>query len=64
MAGKLPEAPETPPETLAPSVAPATGSLVSGYECQFCGKKYRLERYFAPHVERLHLKSKEHLDVG
>jgi len=50
MGGKLPKLPKAPPETLAPSVAPSTGSLVSGYECQYCGKKYRLERYFAPHV--------------
>lgn len=50
MGGKLPKLPEAPPETLAPSVAPSSGSLVSGYECQYCGKKYRLERYFAPHV--------------
>lgn len=58
MGGKLPEAPQTPPETLAPSVAPSTGSLVSGYECQYCGKKYRLERYFTPHLDTCTLNPK------
>ena len=46
-----PEPPAAPEETLAPKEAPKRGGIVSGYECQFCGKKYRLERYFLPHTK-------------
>jgi len=46
------EVPETPKESLAPSLKVKTGGFISGMECEFCGKTYRLERYFLPHVEK------------
>lgn len=54
---KKPKKPkEAPPETLEPPMEPKTaGGILSGYECNFCGKTYRLERYYLPHLEKCHL---------
>ena len=47
---------EAPPETLEPPATPKiAGSIMSGYECNFCGKTYRLERYYRPHLDKCHL---------
>jgi hypothetical protein len=43
---------ETPEESLAPTPKIKTGGFISGMECQYCGKTYRLDRYFKPHVEK------------
>ena len=44
---------KAPPETLEPPMEPKiAGGILSGYECNFCGKTYRLERYFLPHLEK------------
>ena len=50
------KAKEAPPETLEPPLEPKTaGGILSGFECHFCGKTYRLERYFKPHLKKCHL---------
>jgi len=47
---------EAPPETLEPPAKPKiAGGILSGYECNFCGKTYRLERYYRPHLDKCHL---------
>ena len=46
------EVPETEEESLAPEPKATSGGFISGMECQYCGKTYRLERYFKPHVEK------------
>ena len=46
------EVPDTPEESLAPEPKAKSGGFISGLECQFCGKTYRLERYFLPHVQK------------
>jgi hypothetical protein len=45
---------DAPTETLAPEPVKKMGGggMLSGYECDYCGKRYRLERYFLPHLQK------------